>query len=198
MDTDISTKQSSDLVKTNGKPYESLNAWTGKRLLTAIQFFPAANITEEAKEGFIREWKVIVAEVGQEQFDEALTEHIRECKFFPTVAELRERAGLKKLDALAVEAEHHWQRTKAFVEKNYYKDLGGLNGADKIPPRAAYAMRAVGGPAAIYFMELEAEPFKKRDFIEAYRLAPLAEHMKAVGLLDIVSDHKTLGAGGDQ
>lgn len=110
-----------------------------------------------------------------ERFDHAITEHVRESKFFPTIAELRERAGMSRhVDEDRAEAIENWTRLKKFLNENYYEDLGGLKNAAKIPERVMYAMNAAGGARAIYFMDLESEPFKRKDFLEAYRLAPVA------------------------
>jgi hypothetical protein len=141
-----------------------------------------AKFDAEVLEQFIAEWSIIAAEVGEQAFDNALTEHIRESKFFPTVAELRDRSGMRKADMDSADALDHWVRLKRFINTNYYEDLGGLQSADKIPPRVQYAMRAIGGPRAIYFMELDDEPFKKKDFLEAYRLAPVHEQMQQAQL----------------
>jgi hypothetical protein len=95
---------------------------------------------------------------------------------------LRDRAGMRKLDLESVEANDHWMRLKRFIDNNYYEDLGGLQNSDKIPPRAEYAMNSIGGARAIYFMELDTEPFKRKDFLEAYRLAPLHAQVKRAQL----------------
>lgn len=162
-------QKSSEIAKTE---------WLLKRVGTTLQSYPMANLDKEGTAHFVAEWGLIMAEVGGERFDLALTEHIRESKFFPTIAELRERAGMKKADQDSAEGLDHWVRLKRFIGENYYEDLGGLQNAEKIPARTQYAMRAIGGPRAIYFMDMDAEPFKKKDFLEAYRLAPVHEQMK--------------------
>ena len=141
-----------------------------------------ANLNADAMKQFLGEWELILTQVGEERFDQALAEHIRESKFFPTIAELRERAGMRKVDLDAVDANDHWMRLKRFIATNYYEDLGGLQNSDKIPPRVEYAMNAIGGARAIYFAELDTEPFKRKDFLEAYRLAPLHAQVKRAQL----------------
>jgi hypothetical protein len=178
----LSAKRSRELSKSNGTSPEQSAAWLGKRLGKTLQSYPMANLDSDGMKHFIAEWSLILAEVGEDRFDKALTEHIRESKFFPTIAEVRERAGMRKVDMDSAEAMDHWVRLKRFINANYYEDLGGLQNADKIPARARYAMNAVGGARAIYFMEMDAEPFKKKDFLEAYRLAPAHERMRQAEL----------------
>lgn len=183
------------LQKTSKSPSQR-DEWIAKRLGRALQMYMMAKFDPEVLGQFISEWAVIVDEVGEEVFDLALTEHIRESRYFPSVSELRERAGLKKVDMAAVEALDHWTRLKRFVDANYYEDLGGLQNAEKIPPRVQYAMRIVGGARAIYFMELGSEPFKRKDFIEAYRLAPIHEHVEQARLDSVLI--KFLDTGDDK
>ena len=137
-----------------------------------------------------------MTEVGEGRFDEALGEHIRESKFFPMIAELRERCGMKKADKDSVEAMDHWIRLKKFVKANYYEDLGGLHGQERIPQRVSYAMTSVGGARAIYLMDLDSEPFKRKDFVEAYRLAPLHEQIQQAQLESVLP--KFLDSGEDE
>jgi hypothetical protein len=176
------TKQSKEASKSTAisqkSSAEERSEWLLKRLGKTLQSYPMANLDQAGMDHFADEWDLILAEVGELRFDEALTEHIRESKFFPTIAELRERAGMRKADLESAAALDHWVRLKRFINTNYYEDLGGLQNADKIPPRAQYAMNAVGGARAIYFMEMDAEPFKKKDFLEAYRLAPAHEQVR--------------------
>ena len=77
-------------------------ALLSQRLLTTLTMYRIANFGAEAKETTVREWRMIADEIGLEAFDRILEEHIRESRFFPTIAELRERAGLGKLDLEAI------------------------------------------------------------------------------------------------
>jgi len=158
------------------------NEWLLKRVGKTLQSYPMISLDRGGIDHLVDEWALILAEVGEERFDQVLAEHIRESKFFPAIAELRGRAGMSKADRDSAEALGEWVKLKRFVDRNYYEDLGGLHNADKIPRRVQYALRAVGGARAIYFMDLESEPFKRKDFIEAYRLAPIHEQMEQARL----------------
>jgi hypothetical protein len=161
-----------------------------------MEFYPSVSLGTEATKNYISEWLLIAKEVGAERFDEVVTEHIRESRFFPTVAELRERAGMSKKDGDSREALEHWDRLKRFINTNYYEDLGGLQNEDKLPLRVRYAMRLVGGARALYFMDLESEPFKKKDFIEAYRVAPADVRGQIKPLGEVLA--RCLEAGDDE
>ena len=57
-------------------------------------------------------------------------------------------------------------------------------------------MTSVGGARAIYLMDLDSEPFKRKDFVEAYRLAPLHEQMQQAQLESVLP--KFLDSGEDE
>ncbi len=193
-------KQSKEQIKSTAISQQSSeiarSEWLLKRLGKTLQSYPMANLDKSGMDHFTEEWSLILTEVGEGRFDEALGEHIRESKFFPTIAELRERCGMKKADKDSVEAMDHWIRLKKFVKANYYEDLGGLHGQEKIPQRVSYAMTSVGGARAIYLMDLDSEPFKRKDFVEAYRLAPLHEQMQQAQLESVLP--KFLDSGEDE
>jgi hypothetical protein len=180
MDTRESKEQnrSSAILRASSPGETSGSEWLLKRMGRTLQFYLMTSLDQAGIDHFIDEWALILAEVGEARFDEALAEHIRESCFFPTVAELRDRARMRKVDMDAVEALDQWVKLKRFIDVNYYEDLGGLHHEEKLSSRTRYALRAVGGARAINFMDLESEPFKRKDFLEAYRLAPIHEQME--------------------
>jgi len=53
-------------------------------------------MTQEAAKTYKDEMTVLASEVGETRFSEAITNCIRECSFFPPVAEIRKRVPPKK------------------------------------------------------------------------------------------------------
>ena len=149
--------------------------WLAQRMMSTLEMYPQTELSREAKKLQLREWDLILCEVGPEEFDHALTEHIRESRFFPTVAELRERAGLSKADRNAVEANAAWEFVNRYVRRHWHPDIGPYPDAPQIPARIDYALRQMGGLRRLNSCLADHLPFMKKDFIEAYRLAPLAE-----------------------
>src|SRR5215831_2999565 len=115
-----STEPNSDSGRTSMTSDRSFNShertpWLAQRMANALAMYPSANLTIESKALLLREWDLILQEVGRELFDRALAEHIRESKFFPTVAELRDRAGISKNDHDAVEANAAWEFVNRYM-----------------------------------------------------------------------------------
>ena len=92
-------------------------ALLNQRLLTTLTMYRIGNIGAAARETTVREWRIIADEIGLEAFGRILDEHVRESRFFPTIAELRARAGLSKLDQDATEINQAWEFVCRFVQK---------------------------------------------------------------------------------
>jgi hypothetical protein len=143
------------------------------------EMFPqSAPKTTAAKDMMLTEWDLILLEVGSLQFDQALSAHIRSSEWFPTVAKIREHACMKRADEDAVEAGSAWDFCVKFETRYWHPDLGTYRNAPAIPPRTAYALRQVGGLPSINNCKLDNLPFMQKNFIEAYRLAPMHERMQ--------------------
>jgi len=127
-----------------------------------------------AKTVWLHEAQQIVVQVGIEQFDSILAEHIRNSRWFPTVAELRQRAGMAQSTQDQIEANQAWEWIRWFATHNWHPDIGLYNHAPAIPPRIDYAMRQVGGLRIIAACGDAQLPFVRKDFMEAFELAPLA------------------------
>lgn len=140
--------------------------------------YPSVNLTREAKELHLCEWESIVEEVGPARFVQAVTDHINDSKFFPTVAELRERSGASRLDQEAVEGNTAWEFVNAYARKYWHPDIGRYSTAPEIPSRAQYALRQIGGLRALTNASNNSWPFLRKEFMEAYRLAPISEQMR--------------------
>ena len=145
----------------------------GQRLQMTLKMFRIVDFGAEAKEATLREWRLIVDEIGLEAFDHILDEHLREARLFPTIAELRELAGLSKLDQDAIEINQAWEFVCRYVQRYWHPEVGRYDNAPAIPPRIDYALRRIGGLYALHNCSLEQLPRMHRDFGDAYRLAPV-------------------------
>jgi len=146
-------------------------ALLNQRLLATLTMYRIGNFGAEARETTVREWRMIADEIGLQAFDRLLEEHIRESRFFPTIAELRERAGLAKLDQEATEANRAWEFVCRFVQKHWHPAVGCYDNAPPIPPRIVLALRQIGGLEALHNCPAEQLHCLCKDFAEAYRLS---------------------------
>jgi len=142
-----------------------------QRLLTTLAMFQIRDFGPEAKEATLREWRMIVDEIGLEAFDGILSERIRESRSFPTIAELRARAGLGKIDQDATESNEAWEFVCRYVQKHWHPEVGRYDNAPAIPPQIDYALSQIGGLHALHDCSVEVLPRMHRDFVDAYRLA---------------------------
>jgi hypothetical protein len=145
-------------------------ALLNQRLLTTLKMYRIGNFGAEARETTVREWRLIADEIGLEAFDRLLEEHIRESRFFPTIAELRERAGLSRLDQDAIEINQAWEFVCRFVQKHWHPAVGCYENAPPVPPRIAFALRQIGGLEALHNCPPEQLHYLRKDFAGAYRL----------------------------
>ncbi len=116
-----------------------------------------------------------LADLTRDALAQAVARALRECKFFPAVAELRELASAKRSDLEAIKAEADWQQAVNWVRHCWHPDLGRNRNAPELPARIEYALRSIGGPYRVFMRTIENEAFLRRDFIAALRLAPTAE-----------------------
>ena len=144
-----------------------------KRLLTTLTMFRIGNFGAIAKESTVREWRMIADEIGLETFDRILGEHICELRSFPTIEELRTRAGLLKLDPDAIEVNQAWEFVCRFVQKHWHPAVGRYDNAPPIPPRIGFALRQIGGLEALHDCAPERLHYLHSDFAKAYSLASL-------------------------
>lgn len=140
-------------------------------------------ITESEADAHMGEWGVIVDQVGIDALERAVMEVVRnDSDFFPALSKIRHRAGMNADECVQVEGSAAWEFVRKYVRHHWTPDLGACSflgkPAPKIPPRTEYALRQIGGLKALFYMEQSAEPFKRRDFLEAYRMAPVEERMR--------------------
>jgi hypothetical protein len=151
--------------------------------------FPNSTLTPETAAVYLSEWALIVNEVGQDAFELALTTAMRSGRFFPTIAEVREHAGLNVASEkkLKIQAEQAWEWVQTYIRKWINVPVNGeCLGLDAqtgelkwkrppaIPDRINYAVRAVGGIRAIGNVDDHSLPFMKKEFAEAFDNAQFA------------------------
>lgn len=153
---------------------EVLN-WISDQLTLVAEAF-GESLTEERIDIYARS----LADIPQRSLKDAFGRAIRELKWFPKIAELRELAGVIAVDEEKVEADAAWKYVNEYLRK-WGVDLWPIySGGQKITapplkPRLEYAVRRIGGLWRLNQMTDESYPFMYRDFCEAYKLAPLAE-----------------------
>lgn len=147
-------------------------------MLTILSVTRTTDFSELAKEFALCEWLAIVQQTGIERFRKILGEHIRNSNWFPTIAELRTRAGLNEQTQQQIEANQAWQWIRFFSTHDWHPDIGLYLGAPPIPPRIDYALRQIGGLHALASCSDARLPFMRQDFINAFSLAPFAAELQ--------------------
>lgn len=135
-------------------------------------------VTDAQADVHMEEWALIAAEIGFDALAAAVRDVMRnDTDWFPSVKQIRDRAGLKQDDRQQVEANAAWDWLDDYSRHQWHPDLGPYDGAPPIPLRTAYALRQIGGLRRFAMRTHESEPFMRKDFAAAYKLAPLAEQM---------------------
>jgi hypothetical protein len=136
-------------------------------------------LTDAQADVHMEEWALIAEEIGVEALSEAVHEAMRnDTEWFPSVKAIRERAGLKQEDRLQVETNAAWDWMLRYISRSWHADIGRCPNAPTIPSRIEYAIRQIGGLRKISMRTYESEPFLRKHFAEAYKLAPLANEMR--------------------
>ena len=121
-----------------------------------------------------------LADLNRPQLETAFARALRELKFFPKIAELRELAGAAAKDQHNVEAEAAWKFANDYLRRwgvnlmPFYSG-GKRTEAPPLPPQIDYALRRIGGLRGLNQVTEENRPFMLKDFCEAYKLAPIAD-----------------------
>ncbi len=126
-----------------------------------------------------------LCDLEQTDLSRSIRRVIRECKFFPTIGELRQLAGASGELRVQLESEVAWQAVE--------RDLSG-NGKDAQPhldTRTEYAIRCAGGRLGInacFSASVTTEEFTKKRFVEAFRNYDVAQHLGLAQLPAAVSN----------
>jgi hypothetical protein len=127
----------------------------------AKAYFPACELTAETAEVYMLELADIAQAVGPEKAEAALRQACRSNRFFPSIGEIRDAAGLNPVLMAAAERDEAWD---FFMEYARRWDVAGFSGVGvledtgevvfKIPPglpaRIFYASEQAGGLKAVY------------------------------------------------
>lgn len=113
------------------------------------------------------------------------TRALLECKFMPTVAELRAFVVRKEVAADALQADREWREITAHVEYNL---MAYGHTAPPLSDSGDYALRQIGGIEAVYDCLLEKNgccpadlKWRGKDFREAYGRYAETGGLKAIG-----------------
>src|SRR5260370_15280773 len=175
-------KSSIILKSTPGSSSDSGSAskilsWIYDQLTTLAVAF-REQLIEERVEIYAR----ALTDIPQDRLNVAFQRALRELTFFPKVAELRSLAVSSSDDEKNVEANAAWDYVNDYLRK-WGVDLLPLHSGGQVitpPPldsRTDYALRRIGGLRALNQVDIDKLPFMRRDFCEAYTLAPVAELM---------------------
>jgi hypothetical protein len=180
METETETSNASSTTSRRSIP---LSRWIGEQLTIVAEVFgqtlsaPRLKLYVEA-----------LIDLGQSRLAIALQRVVRECKWWPKPAEIRELAGACVADERMVRAEAAWQQANDYlnewgVERLPIYRAGKKIKAPPIPPEIDYALRRIGGLRGLNQITQESRPFMFRHFCESYLLAPTAD---AFGYLSAV------------
>jgi hypothetical protein len=150
-------------------------------------------LTEERLEIYARE----LVDLPRELLTTSFRRTLRELKWFPKVAELRELARASEENLKKVQADAAWNYVNEYLRRWGVDRLPVYSSGKKItaPPlddRTEYALRRIGGFSGLNQIDSNKRPFMYRDFCEAYALAPAAE-LLAQSLARQFSKHALAG-----
>src|SRR5690242_8361362 len=93
--------------------------WLRQRMKITKAAFPNSALTPETAAVYLSEWALIVEQIGQDSFELALTAAMRASRFFPTIAEISEHAGLNVAaeKKLKIQAEQAWEWVQTYIRK---------------------------------------------------------------------------------
>lgn len=144
-------------------------SWIVEQLTVLAESFGTAISTTR-----LRIYAEQLCDLDQAALTHSIGRVIRECKFFPTIAELRELAGANEKQHTELEAESAWQ----LVERDLARS--GRNATPHLDARTEYAIRAAGGRPGInaaYSASVTDEAFCKKRFLEAFKNFDSAEDL---------------------
>lgn len=134
----------------------------------------------ETQANYTVEWLLMAKEIGADGFAAALRKAVHESEYFPTIAKIRNCAGLNAETQSAAEADAAWLLVQDWIREWHGSQGGVYKGRDKatgkiimeqppkLPSRVAHAVRLVGGIDAIANVSDKGLPFLRKDFAEAF------------------------------
>jgi len=115
-----------------------------------------------------------LSDLDQQQLSAAFGRALRECKFFPRIAELRELAGAGHQESEDAECRLMWDKLSRFVDRYIQSDVWGGYGIREgctveVPQRVLDTVRRTGGWQVYKCMTPQDFPFIQKRFLEEYK-----------------------------
>jgi hypothetical protein len=138
-----------------------------------------------------------LADLSQQQIEQALRRARRELKFFPKIAELRELAGAGMAAEASAEARRAWEALVKFVDRwcrwNCEYDRAYVErGAPILAQRIVDTVHRTGGWSAYLGLSSADFPFQQRRFFEEYAAWEAVEKVDMSKLLIEIPQLKLL------
>lgn len=111
----------------------------------------------------IKSYILVLADIPFEPLERGLRRSAKECTFFPTTAEIRERCENRQLAA-----EQQWQLAERIFDRHWHPDIGLHSNPPAFDPAGEYAMRQIGGFPSIASTERQHVGFVRDRFLAAY------------------------------
>lgn len=110
----------------------------------------------------IKSYELALGDLAVEQLEEGLRRCTKECKFFPSAAEIREKSR-----NIPLEAEAAWETVQKLVYRDWHPDVGWSRPV-QLEPAMEYAIRQCGGMLRIHDCPQDTFSFLRKDFLSAY------------------------------
>ena len=123
---------------------------------------------QEVSEERILLYTEALLDLPDESLENAFRECMQICKFFPTLAEIREQTR-KQFDACdQFNAEKAWGDFKKLFKNHWHPDVGFHGKYPRLDDAGEHAMQLIGGCERFAATPLEHENFVRKEFIAAY------------------------------
>jgi hypothetical protein len=119
----------------------------------------------------ISTWCEVLSTLTPGQADQGFRELVKSWTFahFPTPGAVLSQFKNAEEKGFTLEAERAWEKLLAWVEQNYYPDIGVRTRAPRLCAAIEHAARAAGGYAHIERCSLDQLVWVRKEFISAYR-----------------------------
>ena len=121
-----------------------------------------------------------LGDMEPEQIEEACKKALLELKFFPKIAEIRERVGNETKALTEIQAEEDWAFAWTHAPLDYNPDLKTGLQPRGLSPAGTWAILRMGGWPRIAEAKERDEPFMRKRFMELYELYGHSEQAKRI------------------
>jgi hypothetical protein len=112
----------------------------------------------------IKSYVTLLSDLSAEALESGLRRAGQECAWFPSVADIRDRAVNTQLAA-----EQSFESVQFISRKYWHPDIGFLPGCPEFDGAQEYALRQIGGFRRLQSVSSEHFAFLRRDFIAAHK-----------------------------